>query len=57
VDPFSPKALFGTCYIYDFSKPPNINFKDYFTILFKGFFLRPEMVFHREKLFKCFKNI
>ena len=35
----------------------NIIFKSYLPILFKRFFLRPGMVFNREKLFYCFKNI
>ena len=49
--------MFDSYQIQDTQKPQKYNFKSYFPILFKSFFLRPEMVFNREKLFYCFTNI
>ena len=45
------KSIFETYQIQDFHKPQKYNFKSQFPILFKSFFLRPEMVFNRENYF------
>ena len=45
------KNIFDSYQIQDTQKPQKCIFKSYFPILFKGFFLSPDMVFNRLKLF------